>query len=115
MIFDIDNIIIIFIYLSIINMIIEISIVLNSIRNLKMSIHLTYQKAFLHHISHFHLNHFKYDLKFNLYIILSTFYNKKIKQERENLYNHISKKIKIKFINIYFLLMIEEIIDNNDN
>ena len=42
-------------------------------------------------------------------------YDKKRKWERENLYNHISKKIKVKFMNIYFLSIIEEMIDNNDN
>ena len=69
----------------------------------------------LYYISHFHLNHFEYDFKFNLYIILSTFYNKKIKWERGNLYNYISKKIRVKFINTYFLSMIEKVIDNNDD
>ena len=79
MIFNIDNIITIFINLSIINIIIEISIVSNLIRNLKVNVHLIYQKVFLYHISHFHLDHFEHDFKFDLYIILSTFYNKKIK------------------------------------
>ena len=41
-IFDINNVITIFTNLSMINMIIKISIVLNSIKNLKMSIHLTH-------------------------------------------------------------------------
>ena len=115
MIFDIDNIITIFMNLSMINMIIEISIVSNLIRNLKENIHLTHQRVSLYHISHFHLDHFEHDFKFDLYIILSIFYDKKIKWERGNLYNHISKKIKVKFINIYFLSMIEEMIDNNDD
>ena len=114
-IFDIDNIITIFINLLMINIIIEISIISNSIRNLKENIHLIYQEIFLYHIFHFHLDYFEYDFKFDLYIILSIFYNKKRKWERENLYNHISKEIKVKFINIYFLLMIKEMIDNNDN
>ena len=115
MIFDIDNIIIIFINLLMINIIIKISIVSNLIRNLKENIHLTYQKVSLYHISHFHLNYFEHDFKFDLYIILSIFYDKKRKWERENLYNYILKKIRVKFMNIYFLLTIEEMIDNNDN
>ena len=78
-IFDINNIIIIFTNLSMINIIIKILIISNSIKNLKESIHLTHQKIFLYHISHFHLNYFKHDLKFDLYIILSMFYNKKRK------------------------------------
>ena len=78
-IFDINNIITIFIDLSMINIIIKILIISNLIRNLKASIHLTYQKVLLYYISHFHFNHFKYDFKFNLYIILFTFYDKKIK------------------------------------
>ena len=115
MTFNIDNIITTFTNLSMINIIIKISIVSNLIRNLKVSVHLTYQRMSLYHISHFHLNHFRHDLKFDLYIILSTFYNKKIKWERENLYNHILKKIRVEFMNIYFLSTIEEVIDNNDD
>ena len=113
--FDIDNVMAIFTNLSVINAVIGISIVSNPIRNLKESVHLAHQGAPLHHIPHFHLDHFGHDSKFDLYVMLPALYDKKRKRERGNLHNHVSKEIRVEFMNTCFLPAIEEVIDNNDD
>ena len=71
-----NNILILFINLSIINIKIMISIIVNSMKNLKKNIHLNQNETLLHLISHFHLDYFKYNIKFDLFIFLLILYNK---------------------------------------
>ena len=92
-----------------INTVIDISIVSNSMKNLKHSVHLAHQETSLHHISHFHLDHFGHDLKFDLYVMLSALYDRKMKWEKENLHNHVSKNIRVEFMNTCFLSAIEKV------
>ena len=76
---NINNILILFINLLIINIKIMISIIINLIKNLKKNIHINYNKISLYLISHFHFNYFKYNIKFDLFIFLLILYNKNLK------------------------------------
>ena len=76
---NMNNILTLFMNLSMINIEIMISIIVNSMKNLKKNMHFNHNKASLHLIPYFHLNHFKYDIKFDLFIFLSILYNKNLK------------------------------------
>ena len=114
MILNINNILILFINLLIINKKIMISIIVNSMKNLKKSIYIIYNDILLYQISHFHLDYFKYNIKFNLFIFLSILYNKNLKWWKNNLFNYISKKLWMKFINKYLLSIIKNMITSNE-
>jgi hypothetical protein len=79
MIMNMNNILKLFMNLLVINMKIMISIMINPMKNLKKNNHIIHDKTSLHLISHFHFNHFKYNIKFDLFIFLSILYNKNMK------------------------------------
>ena len=79
MILNINNILILFMNLSMINIKIVILIIINSMKNLKKNIHINYNKTLLYLISYFHFNYFKYNIKFDLFIFLLILYNKNLK------------------------------------
>ena len=76
---NINNILILFINLLMINKKIAISIIINSMKNLKKNVYIIYNDILLYQISHFHLNYFKYNIKFDLFIFLLILYNKNLK------------------------------------
>ena len=76
---NINNILILFMNLLMINKEIIISIIINSIKNLKKNIHIIYNNILLYQIFHFHFNYFKYNIKFDLFIFLLILYNKNLK------------------------------------
>ena len=76
---NMNNILTLFMNLLIINKEIMISIIINSMKNLKKSVHIIYNNASLYQIPHFHLDYFKYDIKFDLFIFLLILYNKNLK------------------------------------
>ena len=79
MILNMNNILILFMNLLMINIKIMISIIVNSMKNLKKNVHINHNEASLHLISDFYLDHFKHDIKFDLFIFLSILYNKNLK------------------------------------
>ena len=79
MILNINNILILFMNLLIINKEIMILIIINSMKNLKKNIHIIYNNILLYQIFHFHFNYFKYNIKFDLFIFLLILYNKNLK------------------------------------
>jgi hypothetical protein len=78
-------------------------------KNLKKSVYLVHKDISLHWISHFHLSQFGHDSIFNLFMFLSTLYNKKLKQQKKNLFNYMNEKLRVQFMNECLLLAIKEV------
>ncbi len=112
---NMNNILTLFMNLSMINMKIIFSIIINSMKNLKKNIYIIHNDISLHQIPHFHFNHFKYYIKFDLFIFLSILYNKNLKWWKNNLFNHVSKDLRMEFMNKYLLSMIRDVIMSNEN
>ena len=90
---NMNNILILFIDLLMINIKISISIIVNLIKNLKKNVYIIHDEISLHLISHFYLDHFEYNIKFDLFIFLSILYNKNLKRWKNNLFNYILKEL----------------------
>jgi hypothetical protein len=100
--------------LSVINMKIVMSIVANPMKNLKKSVHIIHDGMLLHLISHFHLDHFEHDIKFDLFIFLPGLYNKDAKRRSNNLFNHVSEELRGEFMDKCLLPAVQDILTPNE-
>jgi hypothetical protein len=112
---DIDSVLALFTDLSVINTVVSISIVANSMKNLKRSVHLIHDGIPLHWIPHFHLGEFGHDPRFDLFMFLPGLYDKKVKRRKNNLYNHVQEKLRAEFMDSCLLPAIREVLTPNES
>ena len=74
--------------------------------NLKKNIHLIHNGIPLHWIPHFHMGQFDHDPVFDIFIFLPALYNKNLKRWKNNLFNHVDERLRVKFMNECLLLVI---------
>ena len=111
---DVDSVLALFTDLSVINTKIMISVMANPMKNLKKSVHIIHDEAPLHLIPHFHLDHFGHDIKFDLFIFLPGLYNKNVKRQKKNLFNHVSEELRAEFMDKCLLPAIQDVLTPNE-
>ena len=111
---DIDSILALFTDLSVINTVINISIISNPTKNLKRSVHIIHNGAPLHWIPHFYLGQFGHDPSFDLFLFLPALYDKSLKRRKYKLFNHVNEKVRAKFMDECLLPAIQSVLTPNE-
>jgi len=101
--------------LSVIKTVVAISIVANPMKNLKRSVHLIHNGIPLHWIPHFCLGQFGHHPIFDLFIFLPALYNKWLKRWKNNLFNHVDKKLWQEFMDECLLPAIRKVLGINES
>src|SRR5579859_412996 len=112
---DIDSILALFTDLSVINTVVAISIVANPTNNLKRRVRLIHNEILLHWIPHFHLGQFGHDPMFDLFLFLPGLYDKEVKRQKNNLFNHVGEKLRAEFMDECLLPAIREVVSPNES
>jgi len=111
---DIDSILAMFTDLSVINSVLKISIVSNPAKNLSSNIHLAHRGKPLHHIPHFFLGSFGHDPRYDLYMMLPTLHNPKLKRGKGKLHNHVPENVRAEFMQKCFLPAVRKVLNANE-
>lgn len=111
---DIDSVLALFTDLSMVNTKIRLSIGANPNKNLRQSVHISHRGTPLHWIPHFHLGQFGNDINFDLFIFLPSLYNRNQKRRKNNLFNHVTKQVRVEFMNECLLPAIQDVLDPNE-
>ena len=111
---DIDSVLALFTDLSIIKSVLSITIVPPSTKNLQSDVHIIHNGVPLHWIPHFYFGRFGHDPTFDLFIFLPAMYNKRLKRQKNNLFNRVTEDIIAEFMNQCFLPAVKQVLDEGE-
>jgi hypothetical protein len=112
---DIDSILALFTDLSVIDTVIEISIISNPMKNLRKNVHIIHDGTPLHWIPHFYLGQFGHDPAFELFVFLPALYDRNLKRRKNNLFNHVDEEVRAGFMDKCLLPAIREVVTPNES
>jgi len=112
--FDIDSVLALFNDLSVVKSVLSVTIVPLPMKNLQSDVHIIHNGVPLHWIPHFHFGRFGHDPTFDVFMFLPAIYNKGIRRQKNNLFNHVSEDVISEFMNKCFLPAVKQVLDDGE-